>query len=160
MVLAADLANRDFYASVGRTLVRWRVVETSLFALLRRLLKTTEHQAVVTVWHSHTGLNGRLGLITGLINELWVGTTHPTEWRTVRKMIEKERDVRNQLAHSDVVFSATIFGADDEALPPGFQLTDPAPRRVHRPAAALTLTQIDAAGVRFEELAKRIDNVL
>lgn len=162
MVAMAEIAGDDFYAAVGRSLLRWRRVETAIYGVFSDLLRPLDERVIVAVWHSHSGLHNRMELITALLDAHGSGEL-ATDWRRLLSDIKPASAIRNRIAHADVTahvhlaFSDTFGGAEGSAEEGWtFQLSDPEPTRDdsrrHMPK-----TEILSAGEAFLALSRRVE---
>jgi hypothetical protein len=153
VAFAAEFATDEFYAAVGRTLLRWRRVEDAVYGLFFLLLAPLDQQTIAAIWNAQPSLHSRLKLISAILDEALQGSAVGREWRIVQSEILDAAATRNRLAHSDVGLDAW----DDDGTV-AFTLTDPTPRH-RRQAPDLPLQDIMAASERFASLAERVRGV-
>ena len=93
----------EFQAKLGRALTRWQYVETGLFVLAHALMETRYEVSSTVFFHIKSAEN-KLSLVDklcrlNLSQQVWQG-----EWRDLRKELSAHIDIRNALAHFEVMF--------------------------------------------------------
>jgi hypothetical protein len=95
---------------IANVILSWATVENELVKLLTAVLKQDNMKLPAAMYFSLTGLDGRRRMVDSALRELLAGNNHEKRiecaWNTISKKIKQLTDVRNAVAHGQIVHVA------------------------------------------------------
>lgn len=148
-------AETELYAALGRALARWQHVETSLYVLAHALMRTGAEISGITFFHIRSA-ESKVQLLEKLCRQLLDKNLYQSDWVPLRKDLVNPIDVRNSMAHFEVVWLDHEFAksvGEHPVMIYAHHLDTYANRKGGR---GLNLKSLREADRVFKELAERL----
>lgn len=93
---------RLMHLHVGRAITRWQYVETGLYIVAHCMLDTGHREASIAFFHVDSA-RSKVSLTDKLCRAVLPQATYQSAWLPLKKNINAAVDIRNGLAHFDVM---------------------------------------------------------
>lgn len=102
-ITATQQTEAAFLQALGRAFTRWQHVETAFYVLAHGLMRTSPEISSLVFFHIRSAEN-KIGLLDKLCHNGISQVAYQRHWVPLRKSLENPIDVRNSMAHFEVVW--------------------------------------------------------
>ncbi len=145
-IKTSKIKEREFWYAFGRAFTHWKHVEREMLFTFQYIVAGKQNITVNAVWDTIINFRMKVDMIDNTIKKSLVPSEHRTQWFAIKKEILSCAQLRNRLAHEEVIY--TLTGNQTPSRMP--VLTGPDPRH------GTNSDEIIIWGTRFVTLASSI----